>query len=168
MAWPALRPFAADGRGPRLSRVDRPQRRNGARSFADDLVEDRGVVPTRAFSHCDVLKVSLQIYDLSAGRGRWPPAGGLFFFPEAATYFVLSRREPPDDGRLRAVFFFLLPKRQPSSYLVAVSRRTAGGLFFFSPNDGRLRAVFFFPNRSGNLLRRTIPCVFFVLIRGSI
>ena len=58
------------------SRDQRPPRRRGAESFADDLVEDRGVVPTRAVSHCDVLKVILQIYDLSRAQAR-----GLFFSP---------------------------------------------------------------------------------------
>ena len=63
---------------PRLSREQHPSRGRGAKSFADDLVEDRGVVTTRAVSHCDVLKVSLQIYDLFATALM--RRGELFFF----------------------------------------------------------------------------------------
>ena len=72
---------------PRLSREQHPSRGRGAKSFADDLVEDRGVVTTRAVSHCDVLKVSLQIYDLFATALM--RRGELFFFAISPTISVI-------------------------------------------------------------------------------
>jgi len=54
-----IRPYTARG-APFL--VHPPVERRGAKSFANDLVEDHGVVITRAVFHCDLLRVSLKIY----------------------------------------------------------------------------------------------------------
>ena len=118
----------------RLSRGEHPARRRGAKSFADDLVEDRGVVPTRAVSHCDVLKVILQIYDLSAGTL-------LFFSPRNTSwtsFFFKVRRW------LRPLFFFFKVRRWLRP-LFFFSKSDAGfGLFFFFKVRRWLRPVFFF------------------------
>lgn len=87
---------------PRLSRVKHPSRRRGAKSFADDLVEDRGVVPTRAVSHCDVLKVSLQIYDLFATALHAPRRTSFFF---TKSNFDTARSRVISSPRRRTPFF---------------------------------------------------------------
>lgn len=96
---------------PRLSREQHPSRGRGAKSFADDLVEDRGVVTTRAVSHCDVLKVSLQIYDLFATALM--RRGELFFFRHLTDnrcffftlFFANSPTIPTKNRGCRSLFF---------------------------------------------------------------
>ena len=118
----------------RLSRGEHPARRRGAKSFADDLVEDRGVVPTRAVSHCDVLKVILQIYDLSAGTL-------LFFSPRNTSWTSFFFQSPTLASA--SVFFFKVRRSRPLFFFFKV-RRWLRPLFFFFKVRRWLRPVFFF------------------------
>ena len=129
---------------PRLSREQHPSRGRGAKSFADDLVEDRGVVTTRAVSHCDVLKVSLQIYDLFATALM--RRGELFFFAISPTisvivgvffslFFSPTHRQSLPKIRVVGLFFSLnLPFNLPTV------RAECGLSDFFRPFIIRIKA----------------------------